>query len=255
VDGKVTMGDEGKFHDETWRVFNDTLQYPEVSGAVPPVDDAWAITRSTAHFLARLVVQLGRRSVLEFGAGRSSFVLAMALARRGGGSLTSVEHQLEFCRESWTRVEQIPSVDARLVQSKLRLRLSRHGLMYSYPEADGQIASRGPYDLVFIDAPPGTHGRDGPLYDVYPQLADGALVVLDDAARSGERTAIRRWLETFPGLRLAWSTTEERGTALLIHSGDKRKRFAMRAIAGTFHDCWHRNRQQRLMRRASASRV
>src|SRR5438105_2487298 len=68
----------------------------------------------------------------------------------------------------------------------------------------------------------------------------GPIVVLDDAARSDERTAVRRWLATFPGLRLALldDGITPRGTAVLAHSGDTRVRIVPRAIAGTVHDRW-----------------
>ena len=224
-------------------VFRDSDADAEIAALFPSTDDQWAISRTLGQFVARLVLQLGRRSVLEFGAGRSSLILATSLARAGGGRLTSVEHQPEFSRDYWTLVQGMHSVDSRLIVTELRMTLSRHGLMYGYPGASRQIAERAPYDLLIVDAPPGEYGRDAPVYDAYSLLADGAIVVLDDAARNAERTAVRRWLETFPGLRLALlDTTSERGTAVLIYSGGKRRRFAARAILGTFHDRWHRRR-------------
>jgi len=233
-----------QFDDALRRVFRDPSRDADLEALFPSVENQWAIDRSLAHFLARAVLHFERRSILEFGAGTSSMVLATALVRAGGGKLTSVEHQPDFSRDAWRQVERMDSVDSCLIVTDLRLKLSRHGLMYGYPGASRRLAARAPYDFLVIDAPPAAYGRDAPLYDVYAMLTDDAIVVLDDAARSAERTAVRRWLETFPGLRLVAldDGVSDRGTAVLVHSGDKRRRFAARAIAGTVHDRWCRPR-------------
>jgi predicted O-methyltransferase YrrM len=200
-------------------------------------DEGWRISRAFGTYLGAIVLTLGRRSVLEFGAGRSSLVVATALDEIGGGRLTSVEHQPEFCRDDWASVAEIKSVDARLCEASLQLRATRHGLMYAYRHVERMIKPRAPYDLVVIDAPPGKFGRDSPMYDAYPLLADGALIILDDAARPAEQTAVRRWLRTFPGLRVVVSAMSHGcGTVVLEHSGNKRRRFSARAVLGTLHD-------------------
>lgn len=231
----------GQFDDALLRAFHDSSGDADIEAIFPPGENGWAISKPLGLFLARAVLQLERRSVLEFGAGCSSRVLATALARAGGGRLTSVEHQPEFSRDAWKQVEQIDSVDSCLIVTDLRLKASRHGLMYGYPGATRRLAARAPYDFLVIDAPPGAYGRDAPLYQVYSMLMDDAIVVLDDAARGAERTTVRRWLETFPGLRLVAldDMVSHRGTAVLVHSGDKRRKFVARAIAGTVHDRWY----------------
>jgi hypothetical protein len=71
-----------------------------------------------------------------------------------------------------------------------------------YATAQRTVAARGPYDLVFVDAPQRYYGRDGVLPLVAGSLCPGALLVLDDAGRDGERSAIQRWLRTYAGLEL-----------------------------------------------------
>lgn len=217
-------------------LFAGTAEDPEIAAIFGGRDQEWLITGYLGQFLARLVRQANRRSILEFGAGTSSLVFATALAQAGGGRLTSIEHQPEYSRDAWARVEAAAAVDAHLVVSPLLLRASRHGLMYGYYGSARQLAARAPFDLVLIDAPPGKYGRDSPLYQVYDLLDAGAIVVLDDAGRPAEQTACRRWLDTFPGLELVLFDEQGRGTAVFRHNGDKRRRVDGRSVLGTVHD-------------------
>ena len=218
-------------------LFTETAEDPEIAAIFAGRDKEWIIAGYLGQFLARLVRGTARRSILEFGAGTSSLVFAAALAKSGGGRLTSIEHQPEYSRDAWARVEASNKVDARLVVSPLVLKASRHGLMYGYHDVSAQLlATRAPFDLVLIDAPPGKYGRDSPLYQVYDFLDTGAIVVLDDASRSAEQTASRRWLDTFPGLQLVYFDLHGRGTAVFRHNGDKRRCVDGRSILGTLQD-------------------
>jgi predicted O-methyltransferase YrrM len=53
---------------------------------------AWALPTEMARILAHLILQITPSSVLEYGSGQSSVVLAAALAESGGGMLTSIDH-------------------------------------------------------------------------------------------------------------------------------------------------------------------
>ena len=212
---------------------------------LPRERNPWSLSDPMARTLARLVVRLGCRSILEFGAGWSSVVLAHALHAAGGGRLTSVEHQPEYVGDCWDRVRRVPSVDAALVVLPLRSQLSRHGLLWRYDRLARNLAARAPFDLILIDAPPGAYGRAAPLFDSYATLAPGAIVVLDDASRSEERSAIARWLATCPGLQLVvHDEGVQRGIAVLVHDGNKRQRLLPRKIAGTFRDRLRERRER-----------
>jgi hypothetical protein len=152
-----------------------------------------------------------------------------------GGRLTSVEQNPEWCREYWSRVLAFEDVDGRLVESKPRLSLGAAGICYSFRGAARVVASRGPYDLALVDAPQGFYGRDGVLQMLRQYLVPGALVILDDAGRSGERWALLRCLATYPGYSLA-SYDENfggRGCALLRWNGDTRVRPTLLATSSS----------------------
>ena len=188
---------------------------PEVERIVAGISSSWAISTDAARVVARIVVHERRTRLLEFGAGGSSRILAAALEEIGGGRLTSLEEAPHWSADAWELVRQSPNVDARLIPASIHLRLDRRGLYFGYGQLT-EVADRGPYDFLFVDAPAGAYGRDGALYAVVDSLMPGALIVLDDAARPREQRTVRRWLLNYPQLRLIANDPDvARGLAVL----------------------------------------
>ena len=185
------------------------------------ISNSYSVSVEAARTLSNIVTQEKKANVLEFGAGVSSRVLAAALAENGGGRLTSVEQNPEWCQDAWAHVQATPGVDAELIVSGIHATVDRRGVYYAYDQADA-IRQRGPFDLVFIDAPWRGYGRDGSLHAVRDALAPGCLIVLDDAQRVGEQRVLRRWLLAYPGLELvANDDAVGRGLAILSVGGDR----------------------------------
>lgn len=209
--------------------------YPEIETLFRDEQSSWSISRDLARLLAHAVIGSQLSSVLEFGAGLSSLVLATSLSLVSSGRLTSVEQNPEWCREYWDRVMTLGSVDSRLVESKPRLTVGAAGFCYSFRSAARVVASRGPYDIVLVDAPQGFYGRDGVLQMLRQYLVSGALVVLDDAGRSGEQWALFRCLVTFRGYELVFYDSDfgGRGCAVLRWNGDARIRPSLLATSSS----------------------
>jgi predicted O-methyltransferase YrrM len=210
-------------------------QYPEVERSFPSSTTSWPIDRTLGRLLARLVIQLGRRDILEFGAGSSSVVFAQALAKLGGGRLTTVEEDPAWSTAQWAVASNTPTVDARLIASRVFFRAAREGLYHGYDAAArSAVTARGPYSLVLIDGPDGYIGRDGALHLAYASLAPGALVIVDDAKRRKERDTIARWMAVYPGLTmLVDAPSLGHGTAVLEYTGDPTRRVSARAFASS----------------------
>ncbi len=175
--------------------------YPAVEQIAEGLTNPWSIAPDVARVLARIVVEGRRTRILEYGAGMSSRIFAAALEEIGGGRLTSVEENTMWCKEAWTHIEQMPDVDARLIPASVHLKVNGKGIYYGYAQTD-EISRRGPYDLVFVDAPWGGYGRDGGLHAAYESLEYGGLIVLDDARRIRERRTVRRWVLNYPDLTI-----------------------------------------------------
>ena len=97
------------FDPELPRVINEALTTPAPLAVTRAMEGAgeWAISHDLAKVLWTLVRVLQPTSILEFGAGRSSLVIADALK---GGRLTSVDHDASSslageCRDLLDRVD------------------------------------------------------------------------------------------------------------------------------------------------------
>lgn len=176
----------------------------------------FAVTQQHAAFLGRLVAAGGVERVLEFGAGYSTWVLAQALAERGGGRLTTVEDAPRWCSEVLEQASLLPGVDVCQVSGPMRLRPTAAGLVRLYAGLDAGVAAGGPYDLVFIDGPFWREGREGVLHLALPHLRPGARIVLDDAGRPNERWVLDRWLRTCEGLDLELYDEHSAGKGIAV---------------------------------------
>ena len=215
----------------------DVLLPAEIEAVLPDGRDDYEISPALARLLAGIVLKRRPGSVLEFGSGRSSLVIASALGVAGGGRLTSVEHEPEFGRGAWALAERVTGVDAHQVVSKLRVTLTPGGPFNGYADAAPDVSARAPYDLVLVDGPPGPLGRDWTLFASIRHLRPGALVIVDDTARPGERRAIERWLRRWPGLSVVSAEpATARGATILRFDGDTRARFSLRTIAGAVYE-------------------
>ena len=144
--------------------------------------------------------------VVEFGSGATSLIIARALQLYGGGRLVSYDQHADFVAATadWLRTH---GLDADMRHAPLGSPASGWpGLWYQPSDLPDRI------DLLVIDGPPWTiHPLTrGSAESLFPRLAPGGTVLLDDAARPGERLVARRW-------RRKWSDIDFR----LVHAGTK----------------------------------
>lgn len=134
------------------------------------------------------------RIVVEFGAGASTLVAARALQLHGGGTLISFDQHGDFvaATRSWLMEH---GVDADLRAVPLAPSPAGWpGLWYDHGELPAAI------DMLLIDGPPWTihpltRGSAELLFD---RIAPGGVIILDDAARPGERLVARQWRKRWP---------------------------------------------------------
>jgi predicted O-methyltransferase YrrM len=166
--------------------------------------------RSLAHLL-EVIRREEPTCVVELGSGTSTVWLGYAL-EGSGARIVSLEHDPGYAEVTRTELRRHGLehvVDLRLAPLE-PLDLG-DGDRTWYSRAAVQDLQH--IDVLFVDGPPGS---TGPLarWPAVPALGDrlrpGAVVVLDDADRPGEKEAIERWTAEVPGL-----TREEVGRSRL----------------------------------------
>jgi hypothetical protein len=139
-----------------------------------------------------------RRTIVELGSGVSTILLAR-LARQLGGRIWALEHHPGWA--GWVRraLERDGLGDVATV---LDAPLEPHpaaidGAPWYAPGALAELPGSG-VELLLVDGPPGYgEGMARSRYPALPvlreRLAEGAIVVLDDAQRDGEGEILDAW--------------------------------------------------------------
>lgn len=165
-----------------------------------PNAGGWYPEDKVLELLVELVEELRPAEVVACGGGPAASVLALALERAGEGRVTVLENDPQ---EVEITAEMLEGLGVRnravLVEAELA-EWDRHTLWYNR-WALGRLPER--IELLFVDGPPHFAGRAprlpaGP--ELFPRLADRAVVVLDDAGRAKEKKALERWEQDFPDL-------------------------------------------------------
>lgn len=167
--------------------------------------------KADTHLLAHIVdaVEASRpEQVVELGCGATSLVIARALALNGGGHLTSFDQHADF----------VASTAAWLTDHGLASDI-RHAPLVTPP---GGWPGHW-YDLTHVPASIDLLVIDGPPWAIHPlvrgaaeclfdRIVPGGTILLDDAARPGERIVARRWRERWPDFDFTLDTRGAKGT-------------------------------------------
>jgi predicted O-methyltransferase YrrM len=149
------------------------------------------------------------QQILELGSGLSTLLFAeyaKGQARLGKPipRVYSVEHDSRWLESARSRLIACNSADfVTFVHAPLTQQEYKHTTFHSYDYSvlSGRI-SPSSIDFALIDGPPGFRpvdpGRQGTLPAIAKLLRSDCLVVLDDAARQGERAAFSWWQASFP---------------------------------------------------------
>jgi predicted O-methyltransferase YrrM len=145
--------------------------------------------------------------VVEFGAGASTLIAAKALQRAGGGRLFSFEQHEDFVEATRVWLAEY-GLEAEIRAAPLAPSQGWPGLWYQHGPLPDRI------DLLVVDGPPWTihpltRGAADGLFD---RIAVGGTVMLDDAARPGERLVARRWRKRWPNFAFRLDKSGSKGT-------------------------------------------
>jgi predicted O-methyltransferase YrrM len=159
--------------------------------------------------LAIVELVLGRkpRIIVECGSGTSTIWLAYALERLGSGQVIALEHLEGFADKTRKHLAQHSLERYSKVHTAPLVEREIHGENYLWYASDRVHELPAEIDVLIVDGPPGTTGpiaRYPALPALADRLGDGAIVVLDDAARGDETKIQQRWRSEFKCLGEPW---------------------------------------------------
>jgi hypothetical protein len=145
-------------------------------------------------------VAAGRERIVECGSGRSTVAIARLLRELDRGTVHALEHDRDWAGLTRARIDaEELGRWATVIEAPLEPDpLGAPGCEWYAHGALGGLPEHG-VDLLLVDGPPASpgSGRERARYPALARLGDrlapGATVVLDDAARPGERWVLERW--------------------------------------------------------------
>lgn len=182
-----------------------------------------ALRPAAARFLVNSIVINRINSVVEFGTGISSVLIARAL-ELSGGTLVTIDHDANWQSlvAEWMSAEMKSRVT--FVNAQLKENGKSASLPKWYDESIVKDALRhiGPAGLVVVDGPPGYRheemlSRLPALEAVRPYLSKDSLIVLDDVDRPGEQLIANKWSE----LLCKWNRRDFRSLGITVWQSGK----------------------------------
>lgn len=160
------------------------------------LDRGWAIGEETFGRIVEQLRSIRATTIVEFGSGVSSIRLALEFP---DAQIVTIESSRQWY-ETVVQMSAEHGVDKNLAVRHRPLSWQRHGLSVFLSYACGELPER--IDAVIIDGPPTwtRRGREACLYQVVRRLRVGGRVLLDDYGRNREKTMVRNWTWSFPGV-------------------------------------------------------
>lgn len=149
----------------------------------------WAISPDAMAWVLADLQERDAPTVIEFGSGQSTVILAAALRHRGG-KLISVEHDPEY---SAIIQRQVAACGLNYIVEYVHSDLIPGILSPSDTSYDVTVVPESSVDIALIDGPPYFNGpltRLTPLRWSAEHLAKGGAIFLDDTMRPSEQACL-----------------------------------------------------------------
>ncbi|MBB4640298.1 class I SAM-dependent methyltransferase [Rhizorhapis suberifaciens] len=184
------------------------LKRLELSHDALPNLGSWKADTALLQRIVNLVEANRPANVVELGSGASTLVTARALQLFQGGSLHSYDQHADF----------VGATGEWLAEHGLGANMHHAPLVPAPGDWPGYWykLSRLPdvIDMLIIDGPPwSVHPYvRGAAEVLFPRIPPGGVIVLDDAARPGERIVARRWRRNWPDFEFELVRDGTKGT-------------------------------------------
>ncbi len=177
-------------------VKKDYMDY-DISGFSHP--GGWALHVDSCKFLVALIRKYHLKTILEFGSGYSSLMIANEIKHSTDHLLVSIDNSRYYSQiAQQSLVKNNIKANIEFYTFPIRPRVYHKKILLFYAIPQGFWSNFGNFDLVLIDAPHHDFGREAGFYEVFCRLKVGGIVVIDDANReSMEMVYAKKWQQIF----------------------------------------------------------
>lgn len=207
-----TLKDLEKSSRENYRQSEFYLQLVTLLQLDAPIPStrSWAASPDVLLTLLDHARKTNPRTIVDLGSGMSTLVLAKSAPQ---AKVISIDHSAEFADKTRKVLESHAITNAEVRVAPLTSHVS--GVDW-YDLA--QLADITNIDLLFIDGPPGSKNpmaRHPAIAECMSKLSPRAVIVIDDAARDGEKAMAMDFAAALPTHTLEF-LHHEKGTAVLL---------------------------------------
>lgn len=146
----------------------------------------WPINDATADLLEARMQANPPKCALDVGSGRSTVIMARYAER-----VIALEHEARYFWKTAQMLNVALGIRDKCKLYQAPIRQFNEGPWYDYDFQDT-------FDFVLIDGPPQKIGRQAGLPLIWPHLASGFEIWLDDWNRAHEKQCVKEWQKRFP---------------------------------------------------------
>ncbi|MFA6010493.1 MAG: class I SAM-dependent methyltransferase [Desulfobacteraceae bacterium] len=176
-----------------------------------PTMRGWPVSPDFVKILISLMLELKPASVVELGSGVSTIVGAYCIEKNGIGELVSIDHDIDFSQVTLRNLElhglgSLAKVHCCPLEKQV---FSGQDHLWYKSNMDFLPSS---IDLLVVDGPPAALDNNIRYLSVpffFERLSPGAVVLLDDAIRPGEKEIVKRWMDEYPCFDEEYVDTEK----------------------------------------------
>jgi len=184
------------------------LHLLNLDAPIPPTR-GWAASPDVLLTLVECARSAEVRTIVDLGSGVSTLVLAKSAPH---ARVISIDNSEEYAAKTRQLLDnhKVTNVDLRVAP------LAPHASGTPWYDT-AAISNLAEIDLLFIDGPPATEdgqARHPALSELVKKLNPLAIVVLDDAARDGEKELAQKFAAAMPNHVLEF-LSHEKGTAVI----------------------------------------
>lgn len=180
---------------------------------------SWSMRFSNLHVLLELLDETKPRTIVEFGSGLSTVMVANWLRAHGNGHLYTFDHDRSWANQT-CRCLCRNSLDVYVTMHVCPLVPTETcGVHTTWYSAGKYLEPLQNVDFVIVDGPPGGRAkrlsRLGAIDALKGALSRTCVIVLDDAHRAGEQEVLNMWTKQNPQFSLS-IYGESTGLAVLV---------------------------------------